>query len=309
MKTLRALGIVTAAFAYAVIVIGFIVRITGSGMGCGDAWPLCNGRVIPSFQDPHTLVEFGHRLAVLGLTVLVVALAVVAWARRGQSGGSGPRGTLRPALAALGLLMLQSVLGALAVKLELSPHTVVLHLGIGLGLLATLVVLSLRAGVHAGITAPQLGVDRGTGGVVAAAVLAAIVVLMGGLTATSGASWACQGFPLCSGALWPPSGSGGLAMIQWTHRLLAYLLFFHLLGLAMAFQRRHAAPRARIAMWTAFAFAFAQVAAGATMVLTHVPPIWRATHAVLGTGVWVVVVYAAWLVRRPTAAIPGGLAG
>ena len=58
MKTLRTLAWITAAFAYAIIVLGFVVRITGSGMGCGDDWPLCNGRVLPAFDSAKTVIEF-----------------------------------------------------------------------------------------------------------------------------------------------------------------------------------------------------------------------------------------------------------
>jgi heme A synthase len=300
MKTLRLFAFATATFAYAVIVIGFVVRITGSGMGCGDDWPLCNGAVIPSFDNVQTAIEYGHRIAVLGLTALVVLTAALAWARRHEPGGTGPGGVLLPSLLAVALLVLQSLLGALAVKLELPPHTVVLHLGAGLALLATLVLLGLRAGVHAGVTPPQLGMDRGSGGVIAAGALAALVLLMGGMTAATDALVACTGFPLCSGQVWPTSSWGGLAHIHWTHRVLAYALFLHLMGVALAFRRRKAPARAQVAAWLAFGIATAQVLVGALMVFGPIPG-WRVTHATLGTGVWVAVVYQVWLVRRSDA--------
>jgi len=306
MKTLRLLSFVTAGFAYAVIVIGFIVRITGSGMGCGDDWPDCNGQIIPTFHSAEVVIEFGHRLAVLGLGALVVALAGVALARRSDPGASGPGGTVRPALLVVGLLILQSLLGALAVKLELPPHTVVLHLGTGLALLATLVVLGLRAGVLGGLTAPPEPLARGRGGIVAAVVLGALVVLMGGMTATTGAFSSCLGFPLCNGQIWPTSGEGGLAHIHWTHRVLAYALFFHLLGLAVGLRRRAAPGRAVAAGWTAFTIATLQVVAGAAMVLAYLPAVLRGVHAALGTAVWIALVYLAWVTaaaKRAPAAV------
>src|SRR2546421_10650468 len=51
-----------ATFTYLLIILGAIVRITGSGMGCGEHWPLCNGRLLPPLDLP-TLIEYGHRLA------------------------------------------------------------------------------------------------------------------------------------------------------------------------------------------------------------------------------------------------------
>lgn len=296
MKSLRSLAFVTAGFAYAVIVLGFVVRITESGMGCGDDWPLCNGQLIPAFDSVETVIEFGHRVAVLGLGALVAAVAIVAWQTRKVPGAGGRGGTLAPALLGLGLLVVQSLLGALAVKLELPPHTVVLHLGTGLALLATLAVLGLRAGVLMGTTAPP-GTGLSSGGIVAAAVLGALVVLMGGMTATTGASSACIGFPLCNGQVWPTAGTEGLQHIHWTHRLLAYGLFLHLLGLVLGLRRKKAPRRLETAAWVAFALAVAQVGAGAIMVLAYLPPFWRVLHAVLGTAVWVALVHATWVAR------------
>jgi heme A synthase len=51
-----------AACTYALIVLGAVVRITGSGLGCGDDWPVCHGRLIPSLADIATLIEWSHRL-------------------------------------------------------------------------------------------------------------------------------------------------------------------------------------------------------------------------------------------------------
>ncbi len=273
-------------------------------MGCGDDWPLCNGQVLPALDSAETVIEFGHRLAVLGLGALAAALAIVAWRTRREPGAAGRGGTLAPALIAVGLLVVQSLLGALAVKLELPPHTVVLHLGTGLALLATLVVLGLRAGVLLGTTVPP-GAGLPSGGILAAGVLGALVVLMGGMTATTGASSACIGFPLCNGQVWPAAGTEGLQHIHWTHRLLAYGLVLHLLGLGLGLRRNKAPRRLGTAAWTAFGLAAAQVAAGAMMVLAYLPPFWRGLHAALGTAVWVALVYATWVARGRRPATEG----
>jgi cytochrome c oxidase assembly protein subunit 15 len=49
---------------YTLIVIlwGAWVRISHSGDGCGDTWPLCHGQVIPDAQQNKTWVEFAHRI-------------------------------------------------------------------------------------------------------------------------------------------------------------------------------------------------------------------------------------------------------
>jgi heme A synthase len=295
MRNLRLLAFVTAGFAYAVIVLGFVVRVTGSGMGCGDDWPLCNGRLIPAFDSIQVGIEYGHRLAVLGLGGLVVALVASAYRQRTAPGGTGPGGTWGLAGLVVLLLVAQSMLGAVTVWLELPPHTVILHLATGLALLATLIFLGLRAGVHGGTVAPPEALPSGRGGIMGALALGAIVVLMGGMTASTNAAAACMGFPLCNGQLWPTGTEGGLAHIHWTHRLLAYVLFLHLLGIAVALQRRGAPRRVLTAGWISLGLGTAQVAVGAVMILSILPPSWRAIHAALGAAVWVALAYLWWL--------------
>ncbi len=309
MTTLRRLAFGSAATAYAVIVLGFIVRITGSGMGCGDDWPLCNGRIIPPLDDVATLIEWGHRLSVLALSALTFTVLGVAVLSRADRRGSGPHATLRPALLAVVLLVAQALIGALAVKLELPAWTVILHLGVAMALLATLMVVGFRAGAADSVsTAPAPAPAPGAGsralnrrGIIAAGALGAATVLLGAVTANLGAALACQGFPLCSGTIWPAAAESGLPQIHWIHRLLAYALFFHLMGLAVLLQRGggrggvEAPKRMVTAAWVAFGIAGAQVAAGAVMVLLVLPPAWRTLHAALGTAVWVALVYLVWV--------------
>src|SRR5437879_5593654 len=130
-----------ATFTYLLIILGAIVRITGSGMGCGEHWPLCNGKLLPPLDVP-TMIEYGHRLAAAAVSVLVVALALdTAWLRRGA--GSGERYPPdKTAYVALALLAVQVLLGAVTVKLSLPPWTVIPALGIARVLLATLIAIA-----------------------------------------------------------------------------------------------------------------------------------------------------------------------
>jgi len=50
------------AYFIAVILWGTLVRATGSGAGCGNHWPLCNGVVIQRSANVNTLIEFTHRV-------------------------------------------------------------------------------------------------------------------------------------------------------------------------------------------------------------------------------------------------------
>src|SRR6266498_4020240 len=88
---------IAAASAYVLIVLGAVVRISGSGMGCGDHWPLCNGHLIPPLTDIPTVIEWSHRLVAGVVSVLVVGLAVFAW----RGGGTGDGGRVRAAYVAV----------------------------------------------------------------------------------------------------------------------------------------------------------------------------------------------------------------
>ncbi len=67
-----------------VILWGAVVRATGSGAGCGEHWPLCQGVVIPHAEQIATLIEFSHR-ATSGIdALLVVGLVWMAFRRYGQ---------------------------------------------------------------------------------------------------------------------------------------------------------------------------------------------------------------------------------
>ena len=57
-----------------VILWGAVVRATGSGAGCGDRWPLCNGDFFPHHPRIATMIEFTHRSMSGICTVLVAAL-------------------------------------------------------------------------------------------------------------------------------------------------------------------------------------------------------------------------------------------
>lgn len=100
--------------AYNVLVVlwGALVRATGSGAGCGNHWPLCNGVVIPISPTLHTIIEFTHRQMVT-LSVFTM-IALVAWTWRSTIKGMAAR--VFVTLSAI-LLLNEAFLGAMLVKL------------------------------------------------------------------------------------------------------------------------------------------------------------------------------------------------
>lgn len=269
-KPFVTLARVAAVSAYLLIVLGAVVRISGSGMGCGDHWPLCNGHLFPPLDDIRTVIEWSHRLVAGVVSILVVALVVLDWRR---------------AWPALALLIVQILLGAVTVKTELKPILVILHLATAMLLLAALIVAPRRV-------PGSPGLRPGSAALVA---LALITVLFGALTANLGAMASCGGFPLCNGQIIPSAGP--LAWLHWTHRLLAYSLAGYLIWWVVRTGRQ---------LWWLLAIVVLQITIAATMVLSGFPTGLQVAHAAVGAGVWAAVVIAA--VKPATAPVAAFLA-
>jgi heme A synthase len=292
-----------AAYTYLLVLFGGIVRITQSGMGCGDDWPKCHGQWIPEFTLP-TLIEYTHRL--LGVTIGLVAIGLAAYAyrnrRHARFGGRG--GLAFPAYLALAGIVVQGLLGATTVRLELSTAVTAIHFMTALIILAIFLVGAARAGTLGSAgpspasSANQL--RRHARAATAAAILAFIAITFGAITAnTAGAPQACQGFPLCNGQLLPAPVPQ--IHIHWTHRLLAFLLLLHVFATTV---RAATLPtRVRNAALTTMLIVAAQIGVAFTLVLFHLPRSLQVIHLAVGAAVWAAVV--AWLlVARAAAAQP-----
>jgi heme A synthase len=293
-----------AASSLALIIFGGVVRITGSGMGCGDHWPLCNGRLLPPMDLP-TAIEYGHRVAALAVSAIVVWLAVSAFRSANRDrpaidvpvSGSWVR-LRRYSLLAVTLLVIQVLLGAITVWLELPPASVILHLSTAMALLATLTVAASEALAPGHVRV----VDRATKIAFWSAIAGFVVVVAGGLVANFDAGPACMGFPACNGS-WMPAGGNPLIHIHWGHRLLAYLFVAWCLVLPFAMERARPGEKKvrRIAFWVS-ATAITQLVVGAAMVLTMLNGVLRAAHVGLGALLFLLLVRLAWVTRYPASA-------
>jgi protoheme IX farnesyltransferase len=256
------------------ITLGGIVRITGSGMGCGDHWPLCNGRILPNLSDTLEVIEWSHRWVASLLSLLILGLAAVAWTRHRHE----PR-LRNPATLALVLLVVQVLLGALTVKLLTAAPAVVIHLSNAMLLLAVLVVALLRAANPVRPAAPvaRLHLATVTSGF--------LTIFLGAFVANYDAGVYCLGFPLCGGAIAPPPT--GLGQVQWVHRIFAYtFLVLAIASFVYARRRPRAAFRGQQrAAHAVLGLVVTQIAVAAAMILHLLPVSLRALHLLVGSGI------------------------
>jgi cytochrome c oxidase assembly protein subunit 15 len=116
--SLRRFAWAVLGYFVATILWGTIVRATGSGAGCGDHWPLCNGTVLQQSPTIQTVIEFTHRVTA-GLDLFFV-VGLLVWTWRSTVAGHLARWA---AAAAVFLTLTEALLGALLVKLGLTAQS------------------------------------------------------------------------------------------------------------------------------------------------------------------------------------------
>lgn len=100
----------TLGYMILVILWGAFVRASGSGAGCGEHWPMCNGQVIPVDPSFETLVEISHRVTSGLALLLVFALFVLSRRLKG-----GTREIQSAARWSLIFIVIEALIGAVLV--------------------------------------------------------------------------------------------------------------------------------------------------------------------------------------------------
>ncbi len=299
-RALRRLTALTAVATYLLIVMGGVVRVTGSGLGCGDKdqWPLCHGALLPKLQQT-ALIEFTHRWVAAVATGLVIALAVVVWTRYRHV-----RTLVVGVTVVVLLFVAQIVLGAITVEFNLPSGVIMIHLANALLLLGALVWIAVTTSLAGSSRARPPVATLRLAGVATAATY--VLALSGALVVDQSAGGACSGWPLCGNGF--QLSSGQYADINLLHRLVAGVVVL-LLGYSMAkLGRARPDDRAlRRATLSVTLLIVAQVIAGALVVDLHLPAGVRALHLALASALWACVVITAVVTRgAPAVALPDG---
>jgi heme A synthase len=285
---MRKLVLATGIATFALIILGGVVRVSDSGLGCGPAgsgfngWPFCNGDVVPGV-DLNSIIEYAHRALAIVVGFMILSLFVLAWRRY--------RFLLPAASLLLVLVIAQGALGGATVEENLEEAYVAAHLGLAMLLLGLLIYM------WRGVT----GASQVDGGprlralaIVATGAVLCTVVAGGYMAGTQnygradyqlgdGAHHACgKEFPTCNGEFLP-FGEAELVDIHLTHRAFMYLASLLVIALVVVSLRRGVLTRAARALGGLLAI---QILVGALNVWLDEYEALILLHLALGTLLW-----------------------
>lgn len=271
-KHLKRLAVWTCIMMFLVLVMGALVTKTESGRGCGDDWPLCNGKFVPAYTI-ESFIEYSHRFVsgITGLLVLAAFLAARRYSKR--------RDVRFYAGGALLFTVVQAIMGAFAVMWPQSPPVLALHFGFSLIAFACTLLLVVVTRDYDPALAPDEAaakhrtalsdLSRRAPGAARMRNMAWLVTLycyavvyLGAYVRHTKSSGGCgQDWPLCNGELIPDlTGATGIVFV---HRLGAVLLLLLVGWLAYeAKQSRHPKEIRTYASWS-FYLVLLQVGSGA----------------------------------------------
>ncbi len=294
-KLHRFLLLARISLAYIIFVIlwGAFVRATGSGAGCGDHWPLCNGEVIPRAPSLATVIELTHRVT-SGLSLFLVG-ALVWQAFRLFPKGAAPR--LGAVLSAI-FLVIEAGIGAGLVLLELVAKDDSTMRAVAMAGHLVNTFLLLGALSYTSWAAQKLARGEPERRFAAKPALAGGLLLGLALFLAVGASGAIVALgdtlfrvsSLAEGFRqdFSPTAHALIKLRIW-HPMLAILTALYLLVLVFGIRARSREPQVRDAAgWVAWVV-LTQVALG-TLNLVLLAPTWlQIVHLLMADAVWIVL--------------------
>jgi cytochrome c oxidase assembly protein subunit 15 len=305
-------------YTLAVIVWGAYVRATGSGAGCGDHWPTCNGEIIPRSPGAETIVEFTHRVT-SGIAFLMVVAQWI-WSLRLFPRRHEVRGAsglvlvfmVTEALVGAGLVIFKMVAGNTEIA---RAYWMAAHLLNTFALLAAMALLSERAArAVAGRARPEPRKLQPVSRLVDVGLAAMILVAMTGAVAALGDTL----FPsrsLAEGIAQDLSPTAHVFIrLRLAHPIAAALTALFLLALMAWFSSRDPeALRVRRASMAVAGLVLLQVCVGVANLLLLAPTILQLCHLLVADLLWLALLQLRFAVHTPSpstaTASVAGLAG
>ncbi|MBX6353011.1 MAG: COX15/CtaA family protein [Thermoflavifilum sp.] len=271
-RIIRVLAWTAAALILVVNLLGYTDTVTGSALGCGRDWPLCNGALIPSVWTRATVIEWTHRLSVLVAGPVVLVWAALAWIRY-RAWWEARLGVVMMVGGVLG----EGALGALAVMFVNPDWVMALHLGVALLALVGTYLLAVTSGwverrraeaKDIGLRAFALRANDSSDALHLSTFLLVvygfIAIYVGAYVASTGAGAMFQGWPL------PSEGSavGRAFWLDVAHRSIALGLLVWLATLWMVYHHRGLRDMRRLTT-VALVLVVLQAYSGWLLLVTH----------------------------------------
>ncbi|MFC1466591.1 MAG: COX15/CtaA family protein [Candidatus Brachytrichaceae bacterium NZ_4S206] len=290
------------AFNVLVILWGAVVRATGSGAGCGDHWPLCDGHVIPPAPALATFIELFHRLT-SGLALILVAVMWIA-ARRVFAPGHRAR---RFASISLILIVVESLIGAFIVLQSLTGMddsalravVIAVHQANTLFLLGAITLTAwfadrIEDGVDTHVTPPRalrLLLALGVAGLIVLGATGAITALGDTLFRpdTFEAGWQAKFSPTAH----------FLIRLRVVHPAIAMLMGLYVIATAWRAYQYASDTLSRRLATTLTGLFFIQCAVGVLNVILLAPVWMQIVHLLLADAVWIAFVLLAASILAP----------
>ncbi|WP_066369729.1 COX15/CtaA family protein [Neobacillus fumarioli] len=235
-RSLKWLAIAATIGMIFVLIGGALVTKTGSGMGCGRSWPLCNGQVLPTHITTQLMIELAHRIVSGIVGILVLVLSIWTWKTIGHI-----RETKFLSFLSFFFLLLQGLIGAAAVKWGQSSFILALHFGISLISFAAVFLLTLLIfEIDKKFDAHKLIIKKRMGRhILFVTIYSYLVIYTGALVRHTKSSLVCRDWPLCLNDA-PSLPTNMYEWVQMGHRTAAAILLlwiFYITYLAIRYDK------------------------------------------------------------------------
>jgi len=295
-RSLKWLAVATTIGMIFILIGGALVTKTGSGMGCGRSWPLCNGKLVPTSEiTPELVIEFAHRLVSGVGGIMVLLLSVWSWKAIGHI-----RETKFLSILSFFFLLLQALIGAAAVKWGQSSFVLALHFGISLISFAAVFLLTLLIfEIDKKFDSQKLYIDKRMGfHIVGLSIYSYIVIYTGALVRHMKASLVCRDWPLCLNDA-PSLPTNIYEWVQMGHRVAAGLIFIWIAYIFYLAVRYYKNQKVLYWGWTiSFILVSLQVIAGALIIFSRLNLYIALLHAFFITCLFGVLSYFLLLYSR-----------
>ncbi|CAH2716472.1 Heme A synthase [Neobacillus rhizosphaerae] len=294
-RSLKWLAVATTIGMVLVLIGGALVTKTGSGMGCGRSWPLCNGKFLPLEITPELIIELAHRLVSGIVGILVLLLSIWSWKAIGHI-----RETKFLSFLSFFFLLLQGLIGAAAVKWGQSGFVLALHFGISLISFSAVLLLTLLIfEIDKKFEAEKLYIDKRMGfHIIGVSIYSYLVIYTGALVRHMKASLVCRDWPLCLNDA-PSLPNNMYEWVQMGHRAAAGIIFIWIAYILVLAIRHYKDQKVLYWGWIiSFILVSLQVIAGALIIFSKLNLYIALLHAFFITCLFGVLSYFLLLYSR-----------